>query len=73
MPSFTHEGRRLASMVRRRAAGDPELPNARLLRAESFLELRLTPERLTDEISGFLDECWAPRAADVAPRSANVA
>jgi pimeloyl-ACP methyl ester carboxylesterase len=38
-----------------------ELPNARLLRADSLLELRLSPERLTGEISGFLDECWRPR------------
>ena len=30
-----------------------ELPNARLLRADSLLELRLSPERLTGEISGF--------------------
>jgi pimeloyl-ACP methyl ester carboxylesterase len=38
-----------------------ELPNARLLRADSFFELRLTPERLTTEIAQFLDECWKPR------------
>jgi pimeloyl-ACP methyl ester carboxylesterase len=38
-----------------------ELPNARLLRADSLFELRLTPERLTSEIAGFLDECWKPR------------
>jgi pimeloyl-ACP methyl ester carboxylesterase len=38
-----------------------ELPHARLLRADSFLELRLTPERLTTEIADFLDECWKPR------------
>jgi pimeloyl-ACP methyl ester carboxylesterase len=40
-----------------------ELPNARLLRANSLLELRMTPERLTAEIAGFVDECWAPRPA----------
>jgi pimeloyl-ACP methyl ester carboxylesterase len=50
-----------------------ELPDARLIRAESLLELRLTPERLTDEIAGFLDSCWAPREASVARRSARVA
>jgi pimeloyl-ACP methyl ester carboxylesterase len=50
-----------------------ELPNARLVRAESFLEMRLTPERLTDELAGFLDECWAPRPAGMARRSARVA
>ncbi|HWH96327.1 MAG TPA: alpha/beta hydrolase [Baekduia sp.] len=38
-----------------------ELPHARLLRADSFLELRMTPERLTNEIAAFLDECWKPR------------
>lgn len=37
-----------------------ELPNGRLLEAHSFVELRLTPERLTTEIAGFLDECWKP-------------
>jgi len=43
-----------------------ELPDARLLRADSLLELRLTPERLTNEIAGFLDHCWAPRRAAAA-------
>ncbi|HSD82078.1 MAG TPA: alpha/beta hydrolase [Solirubrobacteraceae bacterium] len=38
-----------------------ELPNARLLQAESIIELRVAPERLTDEIAAFLDECWKPR------------
>ena len=38
-----------------------ELPDARLLRADSLLELRLTPERLTGEIAEFVDECWKPR------------
>jgi pimeloyl-ACP methyl ester carboxylesterase len=47
-----------------------ELPNARLLRADSLLELRLTPERLTGEISGFLDECWKPRRKAGAHRAA---
>jgi pimeloyl-ACP methyl ester carboxylesterase len=37
-----------------------ELPNARLLRADSILELRVRPERLTGEIAGFLDDCWRP-------------
>jgi pimeloyl-ACP methyl ester carboxylesterase len=40
-----------------------ELPNGRLLEAESLLELRLAPERLTNEIAEFLDECWRPRRA----------
>ncbi|MBI5104051.1 MAG: alpha/beta hydrolase [Solirubrobacterales bacterium] len=38
-----------------------ELPDARLLRADSILELRIAPERLTNEIADFLDECWKPR------------
>jgi pimeloyl-ACP methyl ester carboxylesterase len=37
-----------------------ELPNARLVRAGSILELRVDPERLTGEIADFLDECWKP-------------
>ena len=37
-----------------------ELPNGRLLEASSFVELRLTPDRLTDEIGAFLDACWKP-------------
>ncbi len=36
-----------------------ELPNARLLAAESIVELRIRPERLTTEIADFVDECWA--------------
>src|SRR3954471_18644632 len=41
-----------------------ELPNGRLIEAESLYELRLRPPRLTGEIAAFLDECWkpAPRA-----------
>jgi pimeloyl-ACP methyl ester carboxylesterase len=40
-----------------------ELPNGRLLQANSIVELRMAPERLTGEIAAFLDECWRPRAA----------
>ena len=40
-----------------------ELPNGRLLQANSILELRLAPERLTNEIAEFVDECWRPRPA----------
>jgi pimeloyl-ACP methyl ester carboxylesterase len=36
-----------------------EMPNARLLEANSLMELRLQPERLTGEIADFLDEVWA--------------
>ena len=38
-----------------------ELPNARLVEANSIVELRLAPERLTSEIADFIDECWRPR------------
>jgi hypothetical protein len=37
-----------------------ELPNGRLLEANSFVELRVTPARLTGEIAAFLDACWKP-------------
>lgn len=40
-----------------------ELPNGRLLNADSIVELRTRPERLTGEIADFVDGCWAPRAA----------
>jgi pimeloyl-ACP methyl ester carboxylesterase len=40
-----------------------ELPNAQLLEASSILELRVAPERLTDEIAAFIDACWRPRRA----------
>jgi pimeloyl-ACP methyl ester carboxylesterase len=43
-----------------------ELPNARLIDANSIIELRTHPQRLTAQISAFLDEIWdaadAPRA-----------
>jgi pimeloyl-ACP methyl ester carboxylesterase len=39
-----------------------ELPNARLLEADSLVELRLSPERLTGEIAAFLDDVWEGRA-----------
>jgi pimeloyl-ACP methyl ester carboxylesterase len=38
-----------------------EMPNARLLEADSLVELRMQPERLTTEIASFLDEVWASR------------
>ncbi len=38
-----------------------ELPDARLLEASSILEMRVAPDRLTNEIADFLDECWQPR------------
>ena len=40
-----------------------ELPNARLIEANSIAELRIAPKRLTEEIAGFLDACWRPKPA----------
>ena len=40
-----------------------ELPNARLVRAHSLLELRMSPGRLTGEIAAFVEECWADAPA----------
>jgi pimeloyl-ACP methyl ester carboxylesterase len=47
-----------------------ELPNGRLLEANSLVELRLRPERLTAEIASFLDEIWAKRNGGRAKRPA---
>jgi pimeloyl-ACP methyl ester carboxylesterase len=49
-----------------------ELPEAELLQASSILELRLAPERLTDEIARFIAACWKPRTAQ-RPRRARAA
>jgi pimeloyl-ACP methyl ester carboxylesterase len=35
-----------------------ELPNGRLVDANSIIELRVSPERLTGKISAFVEECW---------------
>jgi pimeloyl-ACP methyl ester carboxylesterase len=47
-----------------------ELPNARLLEANSIMELRTQPERLTNEIAGFLDDVWATPRARTAAKAA---
>ena len=49
-----------------------ELPNARLIDANSLLELRMRPERLTARIAEFIDECWReePSASAAAAVSA---
>jgi pimeloyl-ACP methyl ester carboxylesterase len=39
-----------------------ELPNSTLIEASSILELRLAPERLTNEIASFIERCWRPRS-----------
>src|SRR5215210_365947 len=41
-----------------------ELRDARLVEASSILELRLTPERLTNEIVRFVDRCFSPPPAE---------
>src|SRR5437763_10830350 len=41
-----------------------ELRNAHLVDANSILELRLAPERLTNEIRRLIDDCWRPTAAE---------
>jgi pimeloyl-ACP methyl ester carboxylesterase len=43
-----------------------ELPNARLVDANSMIELRVSPERLTRKIAAFVDECWGG-ASDAEP------
>jgi pimeloyl-ACP methyl ester carboxylesterase len=43
-----------------------ELPNARLVEANSILEWRLKPERLNAELTAFLDEVFAVPAAKAA-------
>src|SRR3954447_3624890 len=48
-----------------------ELRNARLLDANSILELRLAPERLTTEIARFIDDCWGPTAHERRQRPAS--
>jgi pimeloyl-ACP methyl ester carboxylesterase len=39
-----------------------ELPNARLIDANSIIELRTRPERLTARIAEFIERCWAADA-----------
>jgi pimeloyl-ACP methyl ester carboxylesterase len=45
-----------------------ELPNARLIDANSIVELRLRPARLTAEIAKFVDQCWEDVDATAAQR-----
>ena len=45
-----------------------ELPNARLIDANSIIEMRLWPERLTGEIDEFVDACWKPQRAKAPAR-----
>jgi pimeloyl-ACP methyl ester carboxylesterase len=47
-----------------------ELPNARLIEANSILEWRITPARLDDELAKFLDEVWEGPADPAATKVA---
>jgi pimeloyl-ACP methyl ester carboxylesterase len=47
-----------------------ELPDAHLIEADSLVELRLKPERLTDEIAAFLDKVWAAKPRRAKTKSA---
>jgi pimeloyl-ACP methyl ester carboxylesterase len=47
-----------------------EMPNARLLQANSLTELRMQPERLTGEIAAFLDEVWGESVRSAKPKAA---
>jgi pimeloyl-ACP methyl ester carboxylesterase len=47
-----------------------ELSESRLIEADSLVELRLKPARLTDEIAGFLDEVWAAKPRRAKSKSA---
>jgi pimeloyl-ACP methyl ester carboxylesterase len=50
-----------------------ELPNGRLIDANSIMELRVSPERLMGKISGFVDECWGSAGAGAGRRRARAA
>jgi pimeloyl-ACP methyl ester carboxylesterase len=47
-----------------------ELPNARLIDANSIIELRTHPARLTARIAEFVNDCWSAEAAGQAQRVA---
>jgi pimeloyl-ACP methyl ester carboxylesterase len=47
-----------------------ELPNARLIVANSILEWRLSPERLDLELARFLDQVWERPVSKTAPEAA---
>jgi pimeloyl-ACP methyl ester carboxylesterase len=47
-----------------------ELPNARLIDANSIIELRTKPARLTARIAEFVDQCWSADSAGLGARAA---
>ena len=50
-----------------------ELPNGRLIDANSIIELRVSPERLTRKIAAFVDECWGEAAGGRRPSRSRAA
>jgi len=46
-----------------------EMPHSQLLEANSMMELRTSPARLTTHIDAFVDECWAPQKAPAKRRT----
>lgn len=46
-----------------------EMPHAKLLEANSIIELRVEPERLTGEIDEFVEGCWTPKKAPARRRA----
>jgi pimeloyl-ACP methyl ester carboxylesterase len=46
-----------------------ELPNSKLIEANSILEWRITPKRLDEELASFLDEVWTGKPAETAALS----
>jgi pimeloyl-ACP methyl ester carboxylesterase len=50
-----------------------ELPNARLIEANSILEWRISPERLDDELARVLDQVWEAEAPSVVTKLAAAA
>lgn len=50
-----------------------ELPNAQLIDANSIIELRTRPERLTAQIAEFVDRCWTDEVTGARSRRAAAA
>lgn len=50
-----------------------ELPDGRLIDADSIIELRVNPARLTAKIADFVDECWGESAGADRSRAARAA
>jgi pimeloyl-ACP methyl ester carboxylesterase len=50
-----------------------ELPNGRLIDANSIIELRVNPARLTGKIAAFVEECWGDAGARAGGRRTQAA